>query len=81
MFLLEAIPALALAPISLRMVSDDPRKAPWLTPAEQGWLCRRLALDAAHISSHEMGILQGLRLPIVLLLALAYFDVVGLNYA
>jgi len=80
-FLVEAIPALVLAPITLRMVSDDPRKAPWLTPAEQNWLSRRLASDAAHVPSHEMGILQTLRLPIVLLLALAYFGVVGLNYA
>jgi len=80
-FLLEAIPALVLAPITLRMVSDDPRKAPWLTPAEQDWLSRRLASDAAHIPSQELGILQTIRLPIVLLLALAYFGVVGLNYA
>jgi MFS transporter, ACS family, tartrate transporter len=70
-----------LAPITFRMVSDDPRKAPWLTPAEQDWLSRRLASDATHVPSHELGILQTLRLPIVLLLALAYFGVVGLNYA
>jgi MFS family permease len=80
-FLLEAIPALVLAPIALSMVSDDPRKAQWLTPAEQIWLSRRLASDAAYVPSHEMGILQTVRLPIVLLLALAYFGVVGLNYA
>jgi MFS family permease len=80
-FLVEAIPALVLAPITLRMVSDDPRQAPWLTPAERNWLSRRLASDAAHVPPHEMGILQTLRLPIVLLLALAYFGVVGLNYA
>ncbi len=80
-FLVEAIPALILAPITLRMVSDDPRKAPWLTPAERDWLSRQLASDAAHVPSHEMGILQTIRLPIVLLLALAYFGVVGLNYA
>jgi MFS transporter, ACS family, tartrate transporter len=80
-FLLEAIPALMLAPITLRMVSDDPRKASWLTSAEQDWLSRRLASDASHVPSQELGILQTVRLPIVLLLAVAYFGVVGLNYA
>ena len=80
-FLLEAIPALVLAPITLRIVSDDPRRAPWLTSAEQDWLSRRLASDATHVPSHELGILQTVRLPIVLLLAVAYFGVVGLNYA
>ena len=81
MFLIEALPALALTPILLRTLRDSPAHAEWLTDAERDWLTRRLAADAVHApATHDRALKQLFLNPLALLLGLVYFGVVGLNY-
>ena len=83
MFLIEAIPAVALTPIVLRVLCDKPDHAGWLTQEERDWLNRRLASDnalgAAQRTGH-LGVMQLLRSPLILLLGAAYFGITGFNY-
>ena len=59
MFLIEALPALALTPILLRTLRDSPAHAEWLTDAERDWLTRRLAADAVHApATHDRALKQ-----------------------
>ncbi|WP_204804301.1 MFS transporter [Mycobacterium riyadhense] len=45
MFLIEALPALVLAPLLRRLLPDSPRRARWLTAEERTELSARLAED------------------------------------
>lgn len=47
LFLVEGLPAIALAPAVLRWLPDSPREARWLTGAEQQALAARLERDAS----------------------------------
>lgn len=80
MFLLEAIPAIALAPVVLSVLRDKPEQAEWLTREEKDWLSRTLAKDAIASPTNHAGALKLLLNPMVVLLGAIYYGVVGLNY-
>jgi MFS family permease len=47
MFVLEALPAVALGVLTPLLLSDNPSKAKWLQPQEKEWLMQRLASETA----------------------------------
>jgi sugar phosphate permease len=74
LFLLEALPAILLAPVVLRRLEDSPRDAHWLAAEERDWLVRRLAEERAAVETgRRYALSEALANPIVLLLAAAYF--------
>jgi MFS transporter, ACS family, tartrate transporter len=73
------IPAVVLGVIVLFALTDRPREARWLTPEEQEALLAELARDSPPARRH-VGLLEGLRHPKVLLLAVVYFLIVTGNY-
>ncbi|ARP87869.1 MFS transporter [Bordetella genomosp. 9] len=81
MFVIEAIPAVLLAGVVLRCLTDLPGQAGWLTPEQRGWLTRTLTDEAAQQADRpRMNVLRTLTHPMVLLLGLVYFSVVYMNY-
>jgi len=73
-FILEGLPAIVLGVVTLFYLTDRPRHAQWLTPAERDHLEGVLAAEAqAKESAGGATIWQALRLPNVWLLALGIF--------
>lgn len=74
MFLLEGLPAVALGFVTLRWLTDRPRHAKWLTPAERDQLEGLLAAEAAEKAAKGGAtVWQALRTGNVWLLALGIF--------
>ncbi len=74
LFILEGIPAVILGFVTLRYMTDRPRHAQWLTPAERDYLELALATEAqAKEGKNKVSVWQALRLPNVWLLALGIF--------
>lgn len=80
MFLVEALPAIILAFVTLAYLPDGPRDATWLTQPERDWLLRMLENEERHRASiHRTTLAKTLSDPKVWLLGLVYFGpVVGL---
>jgi MFS transporter, ACS family, tartrate transporter len=75
------IPAVVLGVIVLFALTDRPPEARWLTPEERAALQAELAREkGARSAHHKMTLLEGLRHPKMLLLALVYFLVVTGSY-
>jgi MFS transporter, ACS family, tartrate transporter len=53
LFLVEALPSIALAPVVLFALPNGPQSAPWLDHSERAWLLGRLAEDQQAVSSAE----------------------------
>ncbi|WP_375463774.1 MFS transporter [uncultured Methylobacterium sp.] len=49
LFLLEAVPAVALGILAFVLLPDGPGRANWLTPQQRAWLTERLAQDRASV--------------------------------
>ena len=80
MFILDALPAILLAFAVPFVLPDGPRQAKWLTPDERESLTRRLAAERhARDAVRRYSVMQALRDPRVLSLALAYFGMNGLG--
>lgn len=74
LFIVEAVPAVVLAFVVLRQMTDRPAKADWLTTNEKAWLESELGAERARIESRgHLGALRSLTDPRVLALALIYF--------
>lgn len=74
LFILEGLPAVILGIITLFILTDRPRHAKWLTPAERDHLENTLAAEAAvKDAAQKITIGQALRLRNVWLLALGIF--------
>jgi ACS family tartrate transporter-like MFS transporter len=74
MFILEGLPAVLLGVVTLFCLTDRPRDARWLTPAEREHLEGLLAAEArAKESAGRTNVWQALRLRNVWLLALGIF--------
>jgi ACS family tartrate transporter-like MFS transporter len=76
LFILEALPAILLGFLTLRVLADKPEHASWLDDEERNWLRQTLAAEHAHESAPESGwhsTWAVLRQPRVLLLVLVYF--------
>ncbi len=69
-FLIEGFPAIVLGVAVIFLMTDRPRQARWLHPAEADWLETTLADERQAAASAKVGLGQALRLPIVWLLAL-----------
>ncbi|MCU0636560.1 MAG: MFS transporter [Gemmatimonadaceae bacterium] len=80
LFIIEALPAVLLAFVVLRVLPDGPDDATWLAPAERAAIRTMLAADAARGGGGPQSPWSALRTPRVLLLCLVYFGSAGLIY-
>ncbi|MEM5461736.1 MFS transporter [Paraburkholderia phytofirmans] len=81
MFIAEAIPSLVLAVVVFKVLRDSPEQAEWLTADERDWLVATLADERRRaVAVNEHGFLNIVKRPIILLLAAAYFGIVGINF-
>jgi ACS family tartrate transporter-like MFS transporter len=69
-FLLEGFPALLLGVAVLFLMTDRPRQASWLSPAEAEWLEETLAAERRTAAAAGVTLGRVLRQPVVWLLAL-----------
>jgi sugar phosphate permease len=75
LFIVEAAPALLLAPLVVARLQDTPAQAHWLPDAERTWLVERLRSERAGVERKRVfTILQCLTNPRVLFLAAIYFS-------
>lgn len=79
-YLVWAVPAVALGIIVLVWLTDRPSQATWLTEEERRALEAELAQEKAGRAAHNATLLQGLTNPRVLLLCFAFFCNVTANY-
>lgn len=81
MFVLEALPAVLLAGVVLKVMTDRPAKANWLTAAERDWLEHTLQSERARIEgAGKLGLLHAFKDPRVLALCAIYFTSVTASY-
>jgi MFS family permease len=75
LFIIEAAPALLLAPLVVMRLQDSPAGAAWLPTAERDWLVQRLGDERGQIERKRVyTVLQCLIAPRVLFLAAIYFS-------
>ncbi len=77
MFLMEGLPAIALAFATLWVLPDRPERARWLSRSEKDWLAAEIGGQdraAAGLGGHSIA--HGLTSPIVLLLSAIYVSMV-----
>jgi len=74
LYLIEAAPALLLAPLVVWRLQDSPEQAQWLSVPQRSWLMNQLKAERSDVErSRKYTVLQGLTNPRVLMLAAAYF--------
>jgi ACS family tartrate transporter-like MFS transporter len=75
LYLIEAVPAVVLGLVVLKVLTDSPARATWLEPEEREWLVARLAAEAARRTGDGRtdAVWGALRNPRVLLLAVIFF--------
>ena len=74
LFLGEGFPAVILGLLALRVLTDRPDQAHWLSAREREWLARTMEAERAGRASHgHASILGGMRSPRVWLLCAVYF--------
>jgi MFS family permease len=80
LYIVEALPAILLAPAVLAFFQDTPKDAKWLPEDGRNWLVERMAREKKTIEAKRIySILQSLTNPAVLFLAIIYFTNVSLN--
>jgi ACS family tartrate transporter-like MFS transporter len=82
MFLLESLPAVLLAGVVLRVMTDRPADARWLDPDEQKWLVERLNEERRGIEGdrRHMTLYEALTDRRVASLSLIYLTIVSATY-
>jgi MFS transporter, ACS family, tartrate transporter len=82
MFILESIPAVLLAPVVLKVLTDRPADATWLTDEERTWLVARMAAEQRGIEGvhPERPLMQVLMDRRVLSLSMIYLTIVTATY-
>jgi ACS family tartrate transporter-like MFS transporter len=81
LYLLEALPSIALAGLSWVLLADGPASATWLTAAQRGWLETTLAREQVGRVSHErLSYLATMTNRRVLLYAAIYFNITSASY-
>jgi ACS family tartrate transporter-like MFS transporter len=74
LFILEGAPPIVLGIIGIFYLTDRPRDANWLAPAEKDWLAAEIERDARDLGVvHDRSLLKTLMKPAVLLFALCNF--------
>ncbi len=80
-FVIEAIPAVVLAFVVLKLMTDRPALANWLTAEEKEWLEGQLQAERSEVeSSGRLSMLQALTDPRVLVLSAIYLASVTAGY-
>ena len=79
-YIFWGLPAVVLGFVVLALLKDRPRDAKWLTPEESEALHQELEQEKNLHRARRMTVLEALRHPKVLLLALAYFCIVTGSY-
>lgn len=80
-FIIEAIPAVLLAFVVLKYMTDRPALANWLTQEEKDWLEGELQAERRDVQSrHRLNLLQALTDPRVLALSFIYFTSTTASY-
>ena len=79
-YIFWGLPAVVLGFVVLALLKDRPRDAKWLTPEESEALHQELEQEKNLHRARRMTVLEALRHPKVLLLALAYFGIVTGSY-
>ncbi|HEX7810291.1 MAG TPA: MFS transporter [Burkholderiales bacterium] len=80
-FIIEAIPAVLLAFVVLKYMTDRPAAATWLTQDERDWLEAELQSERSDIETrHKLNLLQSLTDPRVLALSFIYFASATASY-
>jgi len=75
LYILEALPAVVLGFVVLKVLTDKPDQAHWLKPGERDWLIARLQTERAtgsSITQHTDSAWRALRDPRILALSLIY---------
>jgi ACS family tartrate transporter-like MFS transporter len=81
LFIVEALPSLVLAVVVLKVLRDSPAKAEWLADDERAWLTQAIQQERQReVAVMADGFFNIVRQPLVLLLAAAYFGIVGFNF-
>lgn len=77
LFLMEGIPAVLLGIVTLLYLTDKPEQATWLSPAERGWLSKKMAQEREEKElSHALTLIQALTHARVWRLCLLYFSII-----
>ena len=77
MYIIEGVPAMLMAFVALKAMTDYPRDAMWLTLEERTWLQDKMdAEDAAKGTGHKHSFMAGLKDPRALIFAALYFGLV-----
>jgi ACS family tartrate transporter-like MFS transporter len=80
-FIIEAVPAVLLAFVVLKVMTDRPEVADWLAPEERNWLQARLGEESRRIeSAGHLTLLRALCDARVFALSMMYFMSVTANY-
>jgi ACS family tartrate transporter-like MFS transporter len=79
-YIFWGLPAVVLGIVVFFFLKDRPRDAKWLTPEESNALQQQLEQEKDLHRARRMTVLEALRHPKVLLLALAYFCIVTGSY-
>jgi MFS transporter, ACS family, tartrate transporter len=80
-FIIEAIPAVLLAFVVLKYMTERPAVATWLTQDERDWLEAELQSERSDIETrHKLNLLQSLTDPRVLALSFIYFASATASY-
>jgi ACS family tartrate transporter-like MFS transporter len=80
-FLIEAIPAILLGLVILRVMTDRPSHANWLAPDERNWLQGTLDRESREIENNgRMTLMRALSDPRVIALSMIYLMSVTANY-
>lgn len=73
LFIAEGVPAVALAPVVLRYLTERPDEAAWLTPDERRWLSRTMAAEHAQTKGAHVTLGEAARSGRLWALAVLYF--------
>ena len=77
MFIMEGLPAIVLAFVTLWYLTDRPANAQWLTAPERTWLEQTIAAEDDAVAKHgSRDLWDGLRSPKVIALTLCYLTLV-----
>ncbi|QFY41670.1 MFS transporter [Candidatus Methylospira mobilis] len=58
LFIAEGLPSIAAGLAVLKLLTDKPEQADWLTPSERSWLCERMRQEHAVTSSYHISELK-----------------------
>src|SRR6185295_11161210 len=76
LFVIEAVPAVLLAPVVLSYLTERPEEARWLTPDERLWLSETMATAQASTEGAHVRLIDAARSLRLWALALLYFCIV-----